>query len=272
MKNEIHQIFYSDETRRALDPGFLSLDNTGNRPDWFEYGAIREFFRTRLLDPNTRYGFFSPKFAFKTRLTAAQVWEFVNSTPDDVDVITFSPYFDQAAFFTNVFEHAAACHPGIEHAIDGALRLIAPDAKVGGTVMSSVQTVYCNFLVAKPAFWQQWLQRCEVIFNVAESGEGDLAKRLNEDVKYEQQFAPAKIFVIERVASLILATQPSWKVRNYNPMTLPVASAPLSRFGPELVALDALKHAANATGFGEYVTAFVQLRNSLNERLKTGAA
>lgn len=272
MNNNIYQIFYSEETRQALDPGFIPLDNTGQRPDWYEYWAIRRFFMNNTLNADTRYGFLSPKFIQKTRLTSAQVRAFVDSTPDDVDVITFSPYFDQAAFFTNVFEHATACHPGIERAIDGALRLVAPEVKIAGTMMSSVQTVFCNFLVAKPAFWQQWLQKCEVIFKIAETREGELGTQLNVDVKYEEQFAPAKIFVIERIASLILGTEPAWKIRNFNPITLPIASEPLSQFGVELLALDALKYAANGTGFPEYVAAYLQMRDALNERLKASTA
>lgn len=269
MNNDIYQIFYSEETRQSIAPGFIALDNTGQRPDWREYWPMRRFFLESTLNPEARYGFFSPKFTQKTGLTSAQARAFVDSTPDDVDVITFSPYFDQAAFFNNVFEHATACHPGIEHAINGALRLIAPDLNVGATFMSSVQTVFCNYLIAKPAFWQQWLEKCEVIFRAAEARDTELALRLNAEVKYEQQRAPAKVFIIERIPSLILGTQRQWKVRNFNPMTLPVASQPLSRFGADLVALDALKYAANATGFPQYVSAYLQLRNNLNERLNT---
>ena len=272
MKNNVYQIFYSDDTRLALDPGFLPLDNSGQRPDWYEYGAIRHFFRTREIDPNTRYGFLSPRFAQKTRLNSATVMEFASASPDDVDVITFSPYFDQAAFFTNVFEHASACHPEIGPAQNGVLSLLAPGMDIGSLVMSSVQTVYCNFLIATPAFWREWLRLCEVIYNVAEDGTTELARQLNADVKYEQTRAPAKIFLIERVVSLILATQRTWKVRNFNPMTLPIANERLGRFGTELAAMDALKRAANETGFGHYVAAFLNLRNQVNSQLQAAAA
>lgn len=274
MNNDIYQIFYSEETRQSIAPGFIPLDNIGQRPDWREYWPMRRFFLESRLDPEARYGFLSPKFSQKTGLSSEQVRAFVDSAPDDVDVITFSPFFDQAAFFLNVFEHANLCHPGIEHAINGALNLIAPDFSIGTTFMSAAQTVFCNYLIAKPAFWQQWLEKCEVIFRTAEARDTELALRLNAEVKYEQQLAPAKVFIIERIPSLILRTQPQWKVRNFNSMKLPVASGPLSRFGADLVALDALKSAANATGFSEYVHAYVQLRNTVNERLKlsVGAA
>lgn len=268
MQNYVHQIFHSDESRQALDPGFIALDNTGQRPDWFEYGAIRRFFDNRTLDRNTRYGFLSPKFAIKTRLSAAQVDEFLAATPDDVDVVTFSPFFDQAAYFLNTFEQASAGHPGIVQAIEGTLRLIAPGVDVNTLPMSSVQTVYCNFLIAKPAFWQEWLNRCEVIFQVAEAGDTPLTQQLNASVPYKEGKAPAKVFLIERVASLMLATQPSWKVRNYNSMTLPISDSRLAPFGAELVAMDALKFAAKEIGMPEYLAAFANLRQRVGELIR----
>jgi hypothetical protein len=268
VNNDIYQIFYSEETRQSIAPGFIPLDNTGQRPDWREYWPMRRFFLENTLNPEARYGFFSPKFSQKTGLSSAQVREFVDSTPDDVDVITFSPFFDQAVFFLNVFEHATLCHPGIEHAIHGALNLIAPGFNINANLMTSAQTVFCNYLIAKPAFWQEWLNKCEIIFRAAEARDSELALRLNADVKYAQQGAPAKVFIIERIPSLILSTQSQWKVRNFNSMKLPTGSAPLSRFGFDLIALDALKSAVHATGFSEYATAYMNLRSNLNERLE----
>ncbi|WP_322010897.1 hypothetical protein [Paraburkholderia sp. J12] len=267
MKNHIFQIYYSDATLDQVDPGFIPLDNTGQRPDWREYWPMRRFLIENTLDPNARYGFLSPKFMEKTGLTAVEAMAFVNSIPDDVDVVTFSPFFDQAAFFQSVFEHAALCHPGIGPVIEEAVRLTTPGLKTSEIVMSSVQTVFCNYLVAKPAFWLQWLEKCERIFEVAEAADSPLAQQLNDDVKYESQRAPAKVFIIERMASLLLATQPGWKVRNFNPTTLPMGHAVLSQFNDDLLTLDALKHMAKETGFPQYMGAYLRKRIQVIERL-----
>lgn len=269
MKNHIFQIYYSDATRAQIDPGFLPLDNTGQRPDWYEYWPMRRFLRENTLDPASRYGFLSPKFFEKTGLTAAKVNAFLETVPDDVDVVTFSPFFDQAAFFLNVFEHAAACHPGIGPVIQSVIQLVAPGLNVGETVMSSVQSVFCNYLVARPAFWQRWLETCERIFAVAEAGDTELGQQLNADVRYENQRGPAKTFIIERMASLLISTQSHWKVRAYNPVTLPIASKALGKFGEDLLVLDALKYMARETGSPQYFVAYLSRRHVLNERLKT---
>jgi hypothetical protein len=269
MKNHIYQIYYSDATRARIDPGFLPLDNTGQRPDWFEYWPMRRFLRENTLDPASRYGFLSPKFYEKTSLTAEKLHAFLDTVPDDVDVVTFSPFFDQSAFFLNVFEHAAGCHPGIAPAIHGVLQLVAPGVNIAETIMSSAQSVFCNYLVAKPAFWQQWLETCERIFEVAEAGDTVLGQQLNADVRYENQSAPTKTFIIERMASLLLSTQPAWKVRTFNTMTLPIGSSALGRFAEDLMALDALKYMARETGFSQYFLAYLSKRNQLDERMKT---
>lgn len=271
MKHAVHQIFYSPETRAMLDPGFMPLDNTGLRPDWYEYGPIRRFLTSETLAPDTRYGFLSPKFGQKTGLTSSQVAAFLDGTPDDVDVVTFSPYFSNAAFFKNVFEQAEFWHPGIMRTIGEAVALAVPgmneNTLTHGLLMSSAQTVFCNYFVAKPRFWQRWLALCEVIFACAESARGDIARRLNEPTQYVPP-TPAKIFVIERMASLLLSLEPrNWKIRNYNSIGLRADNGLLNgRFRDEMVALDALKQAALSTGFKEYFARFVEMRGALIER------
>lgn len=278
MKNYVHQIYYSPETHAKLDPGFIALDNTAQRPDWCEYWAIRRFLLEKTLAPNARYGFLSPKFGEKTGLSAAQVERFLADTPDDVDVVTFSPYFSNIAFFTNVFEQAEYWHPGIAATLAGVVELIAPqwnsEALMNSLLMSAAGTVYCNYFVATPRFWQRWLTLCERIFAVAEAGDTELGLQLNSDSRYVLP-TPAKVFAIERIVSIILSTEPGeWKVRNYDSSTLLADNALLDgKYRDEMVTLDALKYAAGATGFRGYADQFFNARDALiaryNETLGT---
>ncbi|SDD24279.1 tetratricopeptide repeat protein [Paraburkholderia lycopersici] len=273
LPNHIYQIHYSDETREQVEPGFVPLDNTGLRPDWREYWPIRRFLLEEPLDPNARYGFLSPRFAVKTGLTSDDVFSFLSTVPDDVDVVTFSPFFDQAAFTLNVFEHAANVHPNIAPVIDEVLKIVAPDIRISDVIMSSVETIFCNYFVAKPAFWAQWLEKCEQIFELAESGDTPLAQRLNGDVDYERAgvgAAPSKVFIVERIASLILATQPGWKVRQFDPVKIHMSNSAIARFRDELLALDALKHMARATGFSQYLGAYRERRAQLEIFMRGG--
>ena len=266
IKNRIYQIYYSDETRARIEPGFIALDNTGQRPDWREYWPMRKFLLETELDADVRYGFFSPKFAEKTGLRASDVQAFLDSVPDDVDVVTFSPFFDQGAFCLNVFEHAAQVHPGIGPAIDEVLALIAPGTDTRALVMTSAESVFCNYFVAKPAFWVEWLRKCEQIFAISEAGATPLAQQINADVKYNTQAAPSKVFIIERIASLVLATQSEWKVRQFDPLRLPVSGSPIARFRDGLLVLDALKRAAKTTGLSHYLEAYLRERAALRSK------
>jgi hypothetical protein len=273
MNHAVYQIYYSRESQALLDPGFIPLNNTGQTPDWYEYGPIRRFLLSHALAADTRYGFLSPKFRAKTGLSSQQVKAFLDSTPDDVDVVTFSPYFSNAAFFKNVFEQAEFWHPGIIQTIGEAVALVAPHMNdhtlMHGLLMSSVQTVFCNYFVAKPRFWQRWLELCEVIFQCAESGHGELAHRLNAATQYVPP-TPAKIFVIERMVSLLLSLEPlNWKVRSYNSMQLLADNSLLNgKFREEMVTLDALKQAALSTGYQEFYVKFIDMRGELIERSK----
>jgi len=267
-ESRIHQIYYSEQTRLELDPGFLPLDNSENeRPDWREYWPMRRFLLNQPLAPDCYYGFFSPKFQLKTSLTAAAVHEFIRRQGGAPDVISFSPFFDEMAFPLNIMEMAAT-HHGCRDVFVQCCALVAPQFQLDRSVMTSRDTVYCNYFVAKPRFWAEWLRKCELIFDIAEQGLTPLGRALNDVVNYGTGTAPAKVFVIERLVSLLLWSQPQWTVKSYEPLLLP-------RLSPRHLAmvtvadflmLDALKIAHRASGAEPYLTMYRQLRERLSQR------
>jgi hypothetical protein len=268
----IYQIYYSEQTRGELDAGFLPLDNTANeRPDWREYWPMRRFLQGVELDPQGYYGFFSPKFKSKTSLTAATVHEFIRQRDGSADVISFSPFFDQMAFPLNIMELAIVDHDCRE-TFARCAALVAPRFQIDQSVMSSRDTVYCNFFVAKPRFWAQWLSKCELLFEIAEDGLTPLGQALNRLVNYGAVAAPAKVFVIERVASLLLWSEKQWVFDSYDAALLPHASARLLEFATaaDLLVLDALKIAHSESGAERYRTLFSQLRDNLIKRRTVG--
>jgi len=259
----IYQIYYSEDTKNCLDDGFIPLDNVGQRPDWREYLPIRKFLLENALDENTLYGFFSWRFGPKTGLDSAAVYAFIGSLTSPVDVVSFSPFFDQGAFHLNTFEQSAVNHPGIWPTWESVVPAVAPGMDPHTVVMDSRQSIFCNFFAAKPSFWRTWLQKCELIFLAAEQNAGPLYDRLNLNVAYDNGFLPAKVFVIERMASLLLAANPAWRVANFDPMRLPSSGSPVSRFVAELVMLDALKQSANTTHHAEYIQTYWTLRQAV---------
>ena len=265
----IHQIYYSRETRDALDKGFIGLDNMKNeRPDWREYWPIRNYLLNSPLSGDGYYGFFSPKFGAKTNLDSAAVLDFIADQAGSSDVVLFSPFFDQIAYPVNIFEQGALQHADTMRTFRECALIVAPGIDFEALVMDSTNTVFCNFFVAKPSFWKTWLEKCELIFRIAEEGATDLARRLNAVTAHDGNGVPTKVFVLERIASLILSTEKHWKVKSYNPLSLPWSNATISKFKVEMAFLDALKIAHASQGHPQYLDAFHELRRVIDQWLQ----
>ena len=220
----IYQIFYDDKTRAKLDPGFLPMDNSRNvRPDWREYYPMRAFLLAQPLDESRHYGFFSPKFRLKTDLVAAQVHRFVDEQRA-ADVILFSPFGDLQALFPNVFVQGEYFHPGLIDTAEAFFGEAGFDVDLRALVTDLRRSVFCNFIVARPAFWREWLRVNEQLFRYCE-GRGPLRKLLTARARYlageEVQF---KIFIQERVADLLLATQDRWTTAQFPESVLSMIS------------------------------------------------
>jgi hypothetical protein len=90
------------------------------------------------------------------------------------------------------------------------LQLLQIDIDVKTLVMSSANTVYCNYFVAKIKFWKEWLAISEFIFQLAQANESDIGKSLNNSTDYLRGPLPMQVFMIERVASLLLTVSGPW--------------------------------------------------------------
>ena len=185
---KLYQIAYNAETLEQVhSSGFLVLDNLGNpRPDWYEYWPIRNFLLTQTLDESAFYGFFSPKFTYKTQMTHADVCAFIRAAnaKSPIDVALFSPQPDMGAHFLNVFEQAELFDPGCLHVAKDFLRLQGLDVPLESIVMDSRQTVFSNYFVARPAFWRPWFALTEALFAMAEDPAHPLSAALNFNTTY----------------------------------------------------------------------------------------
>jgi hypothetical protein len=79
------------------------------------------------------------------------------------------------------------------------------------------------------------------------------------------------VFVIERIASLLLSTEKRWKVKACNPFSLPWSNAAISQFRLEMAFLDALKIAHASQGHPQYLDAYRELRTAIGEWLQKKA-
>ncbi len=261
--HKIYQIYYDAASQSSLDGGFIGLDNASNpRPDWYEYWPIRNFLLNTPLEDDTYYGFFSPKFGAKTSLTAADVHATLDAYPTDVDIVSFSPFFEHMAFPFNPFEQSSFFHTDSYPILVDAFKFLAPTYELGRPVMSSKDSIYSNYFAAKKSFWLAWFECCERIFQEVESGSSLLAKQLANDTDYAGKSCHLKIFVIERVASFLLLTNKKWRVKSHNPINSPQWAWDMVT-KHELLQMDALKRAYADTGFIEYLEEYCVIRNAI---------
>jgi hypothetical protein len=254
----VFQILNHYTARAALDSGFGVVDNSANeRPDWFEYWPMRKFLLTQTLDESAFYGFLSPKFKEKTNMTSAQVYEFMRQCDSRTEVVLFSPSIHTGAHYLNVFEHGDAVHPGLLGASKQLLARLKIDADLDELITDSRNTVYSNYFIAKPRFWRAWLAINEQMFSIAETYRGSSQVQM-------------KIFVMERIATLILATDASFIAAVRNPF---IARKRIYKL-PLAIVSDALKIAYRTQGFSQYKDVFLlvrALRKFWNFQLRFGA-
>jgi len=270
--SHIFQILNHYTARDTLDPGFDIVDNSANeRPDWFEYWPMRKFLLNEALDEAAFYGFLSPKFKHKTDLSAAQVSEFIRHCDSGTEVILFSPSIHTSAQYLNVFEHGDAEHPGLMAVSKKLLDRIGRPVNLDELVTDSRNTVHSNYFVAKPRFWREWLAINEQLFAIAETGGDELGAALTAATSYRGRAeVPMKIFVMERIATLILASDPSFTTRVRNPF---VARKRIYKL-PLAIVSDALKIAYRTQGFNQYKEVFLlirALRKFWNFQIRLGA-
>lgn len=253
-----YQILNHYTSRQELDPGFDVLDNSGNeRPDWYEYWPIRKFLLGEKLDEDAFYGFLSPKFKLKTNLSATEAREFIQAADPEADVVLFSPSIHNSAFYLNVFEHGDAEHPGLMRAAQQFFARLGHPAPLDDLVSDSRNTVHSNYFIAKPRFWRAWLKITEQLYAIAESQDDPLGAQLRAPTQYRgRRDVQMKIFLMERVATWILITNPTFKAVARDPFA---ARSRIYKL-PFAIICDALKISYSTQGRSQYKDVFLMLR------------
>jgi hypothetical protein len=260
------QIGYSPQTLADRPAGFEALDNLANeRPDWREYWPMRQYLLNNELDEDTLYGFFSPKFPLKTGLSRADMERFMAARYKGEDLVAFSPFWDLNSFFINVFEQGDFFHEGIQAACRAFVKRLGwPEALID-TVMHSRNSVFCNYFLANKKFWTRWLALGEQLFAIAESGDqnDELTRLLNANCRYGPEQIPRKIFVMERLASLLLLVDSELKTCAYDMFRLPPSATPLNQFFYEAASCDALKQVWMQSASPACIASFMHTRNKV---------
>jgi len=202
-------------------------------------------------------------------LTSAGVREFV-AAAGPADVMLFSPSIQNSAFYLNVFAHGDAEHPGLMGTATRLFERIGRPSQLEDLVSDSRNTVHSNYFIAKPRFWRAWLTVTEALFAIAEAPDDPLGKELRAATSYRgQTHVQMKIFIMERIATWIISTDPSFVARVRDPF---VARSRIYKL-PVAIICDALKIAYLAEGRPQYKEVFFLvsgLRRNLNLHMRAG--
>ena len=220
----IHQIYYSEETQSKLDHGLIPLDNSENkRPDWREYWCIKLFFTKNKIVEEDFYGFFSPKLFERTGLVSANIYNFINQNKENIDIFLFNPVKKSSFVYFNVIDDATKKHDSKIFNIFKKIFFIINKNKfnISDLVNHSNNTVYSNYFVAKGSFWKEWLKINDFLFDDLESYESIFRDDLKKVVNYANTEVQLKVFIMERVASIMLACIPTFKISTYNIFNMP---------------------------------------------------
>jgi len=264
MKTKIYQICYSSDTLGKVPEGFFTLDNTDNiRPDWREYWPIRNFLLNNHLSNDVLYGFFSPKFYSKTLLNQSSLQSFLISNYTNEDVVSFSPFWDLCSIFKNIFEQGDFFHPGLYQVCQDFCNQHVANLDISNSINHSQNTIFCNYFLAKKDFWYEWLHIGEKLFECSENNSTLLANKLNQTTNYGIEQLPMKIFVQERIASMVLLSNSNFSCLAYNTFNTGPSTTPFNKFLNESIISDSLKISYAKTMHPIYLNQFGLIRNNI---------
>ena len=235
---EIRQIYYEKGGLAQVPTRFFPLNNLDGDKSWFEFWPILNFLNDVEMEEDVFYGFLSPRFSHKTGLTSESTITAVEENRDK-DVILVSYKWEVLCFFLNPWEQGEVWHKGISRETQLFLDDADIDIDIRTLVTSRRSAAFSNYIIAKRDYWRRWQALASKFMLYAD----DPSSRLSaEGCAYKGAEVPMKVFIQERLPSLILSDQ------SLSVATIDVNTGLTSRFfldSPEnrkrLIACDEIK-------------------------------
>lgn len=212
----IHQIFYADPQRSALDPAFAPYDNRANpRPEWREYDVFRSAWlagRHRRADAT---GYLSWKFGMKTGVAGRDFVDFVARHPDH-DVWFVHPRGVEPRPFRSIWEQAEVHHPGILGLAQRIFAALGVAVDLARLESAPDRVLFCNYWVGTPRFWEAYMAFCEPVRRQILHGLDEADRRLVWSRADRVIDAPYVPFIMERLVTTLLALRPEIRARGWD--------------------------------------------------------
>jgi hypothetical protein len=212
----IHQIYYDDAQRAALDPAFSPYDNRENlRPEWREYHVFRTEWLAGRCWAGDVTGFLSWKFGAKTGIAGRAFVEFVERHPGH-DVYFVNPNRVEPRPFTGIWQQAEVHHPGIIGLAQRIFDQVGVAVDLAMLEQPREQVLFCNYWAGTRRFWDEYMAFCEPVHRQILVGL-DAADRALAWSRADREIdAPYVPFIMERLFSTFLALRPDLRSRSFD--------------------------------------------------------
>ena len=209
----IYQIFYNDKTFKLLDKSFIPLENSNKLgKEWFEFNAIFQFLSNNKLEEDTWYGFLSPEFYNKTKLSGIELKQHLSLNRKS-NVCLASSCFDQIAIYQNSFIQGDTKHPGLIKTTNYLLKKYNMNLPLNELIGHSHNTVFSNYVIAKKKYWETWYDLAK-LFVKLEKNDKKFSDFVNNKGKYKNTEVKLGVFIQERFPNILLSSY------NYNVTTI----------------------------------------------------
>lgn len=214
---QLFQAYIGDLQRRYVSALATPLDASDNRgEDTREYELMKAIHAGRPEDGGA-WGLISWKFSHKCAVSLEQFLAFAqHEIAAGADCVFINPMLGNEAVYRNVWEQGLRAHRNLNQVCGFLQRTQGLDL---GRPMGREHFAFCNYFVATPAFWSDYFRWVDDIVTELETQKargtpvgqayGAPAGHRDDDP------TPLRPFVIERLFSTYLQTQPGLRVAAY---------------------------------------------------------
>ena len=208
MAVRIHQIYFDDAQRAALEPAFIPYDNRANpRPEWREYHVFRTEWLAGRCGVGDVTGYLSWKFGAKTGLAGRAFVEFIERNPGH-DLYFVHPHRVEPRPFAGIWQQAEVHHPGITGLAQRILDAVGITVDLATLEQPREQILFCNYWAGTRRFWDAYMAFCEPVYRQIMEGLDPADRALIWSRADREIDAPYVPFIMERLVSTFLALQP----------------------------------------------------------------
>lgn len=200
----IFQICDNQFSANAVSMRFLPLDvSKSERSDWGEFFAIRDLIKNISMTDNSFYGFLSSNFNLELNIHPNELINLIDDLSSDVDALVLSNFDSYTPFFRNQFMQADRQYSGLLRALNLFLNQTGSTIDLAESVTTIRTSCYSNNIIAKPAYWREWLSLSQSLFNFVE-GQSIHKDFFAQLISTKYGSVPLKVLLLRIISTLVL--------------------------------------------------------------------